>query len=141
MKFHVILVLAIFVVSDAQIRNQRPPTATDQEPSGIRNLPEAGIVIGLLDGGSSNRAPRPTVTVSHGTNTEDVNKRDVPFQPNPSTTASTTSEQMPPEPVSNNEPFSRQVPLCILVDVVDDPYNDRMRTAMKYGKTFIPRVG
>ena len=57
-----------------------------------------------------------------------------------SSSASGTSSATHSAPVTG-EFVTRQVPLCILVDVVDDPYDDRMRSGFKYGKTFIPRVG
>ena len=57
------------------------------------------------------------------------------LRPGPATTGGTGAGP------GKGEFVTRQVPLCILVDVVEDPYDDRMRSDFKYGKTFIPRVG
>lgn len=96
-------------------RQKRPPrpTASSSSQTGSNNQNE---------GGSGSEIVTETVYPSGDPMSKSVT-------PPPATTATT------------GEPFSRQVPLCILVEVVDDPYDDRMRTGMKYGKGFIPRVG
>lgn len=130
------LLILVSGCADAQRRAPRGRSSGQQNDNVSRSFPNPDLVIGDSDRTSEARPndhDDVTRSGSHSTasQTED-SKREGSGQP--------ASQTVAPES-GDKEPFSRQVPLCILVDVVDDPYDDRMRTGLKYGKTFIPRVG
>lgn len=141
------LIFAVLLVTVCDARGSRGHAYPSPRPD-PRSLPEASVtLIGLPTNTNTTYGPRPSVSHGTSTGTGDNSGSDGSYQtggsrgePHSSTSTSSSSEQMPPSSQSGSE-FTRQVPLCILVDVIDDPYDDRMRTGFKYGKTFIPRVG